>query len=127
MKISMLSKLQLASAGFLTILSRPIYAEDEIILTNPGGIDEIGPLVQKLIQFAFGLSAILTFAFLIWGGIEWITSGGDKQKYESARNRITAALVGLAIVAAAWALMNIVTNLLGIDNWTNLGIPGTSD
>lgn len=123
----MLSKLQLASAGFLTILSRPIYAEDEIILTNPGGIDEIGPLVQKLIQFAFGLSAILTFAFLIWGGIEWITSGGDKQKYESARNRITAALVGLAIVAAAWALMNIVTNLLGIDNWTNLGIPGTSD
>jgi len=124
MKLSLLSKVQLASAGVLTYIT-PVYAISDIEVKNPGGIEDINKLVNDLIKFVFGLAAVLTFAFLIWGGIEWITSGGDKQKYEAARNRITAALVGLAIVAAAWALMNIAAKLLGISDWSKLALPGS--
>ena len=124
MKLSFLSKVQLASAGVLTYIT-PVYAINDITVENPGGIEDINKLVNDLIKFVLGLAADLTFAFLIWGGIEWITSGGDKQKYEAARNRITAALVGLAIVAAAWALMNIAAKLLGISDWSKLALPGS--
>ena len=53
--------------------------------------------------------------YLVWGGIEWITSTGDKAKAESAQKRISNALVGLAIVAASWAVWNIILYFFGIN------------
>ncbi len=53
--------------------------------------------------------------FLVWGGIQWLISGGDKAKTQEAGNRITAALVGLAIIAASWALIQLISYFFGID------------
>ena len=41
-------------------------------------ITNIGTLIQGAVQGAIVVSALLVFMFLIWGGIQWITSGGDK-------------------------------------------------
>lgn len=84
---------------------------------------DLGTLISNGITVALSISGLLAFAFLIWGGIQWITSGGDKAQYEAARNRITYALVGLAIVAAAWAVMKLIGNFFGLD-LTNLKVPG---
>ena len=59
------------------------------------------------------ISALLVFSQLIWGGLEWITSGGDKGKVEGARNKITAAVIGLIIVASSFAILQLVLNFLG--------------
>jgi hypothetical protein len=40
---------------------------------------------------------------------------GEKSKLESARNKITAALIGLIIVASAWAVWTIVLKFMGLD------------
>jgi type IV secretion system pilin len=98
----------------------PVFATDtdpgNIQIDSPGiGISDFGNLISNGIKIAIMLAALLTFVFLIWGGIEWITSGGNKEKYEAARNRITAALVGLAIVAAAWAIMTIISTFFNVD------------
>jgi len=77
--------------------------------------EHLGTLISNGITVALSIAGLLTFAFLVWGGIQWITSGGDKAQYEAARNRITYALVGLAIVAAAWAVMKLIGNFFGID------------
>ena len=43
---------------------------------------------------------VIGFVFiLILGGINWITSAGDKGKVEGARSKITQALTGLAVLA----------------------------
>ena len=34
---------------------------------------------------------------LLWGGIGYITAGGDKEATQNASKRISAALIGLAI------------------------------
>ena len=125
----MISLSKLARSGALAVSTlalgaMPVFAEDvtTITINDTGyGITDLNLLISSGIKLAIILAAIITFAFLIWGGIEWITSGGDKAKYEAARNRITAALVGLAIVAAAWAIMVIVGKFLGI-NILNTGI-----
>jgi len=57
----------------------------------------------------------LVFAFLIWGAIEWITSAGDKGKMESARNKISNAIVGLVILAAVTAIFLVLQQFLGIE------------
>lgn len=74
-----------------------------------------GIFLGNIISVAMTLAAILVLAFLIWGGIEWITSAGDKSKAESARNRITSAIVGIVILSATTAIFLVVEQFLGID------------
>jgi hypothetical protein len=94
--------------------------------TNPdpnSGGKAIGQLVSNLVGALFIAAFLLTFITLIMGGISWITAGGDKQKLENARNQITHAIVGLIIVAAAFAISSLVARFFGLD-LTNLTIPG---
>lgn len=70
----------------------------------------ISGLVGVLLIFA----TIWTLFMLLQGGIEWISSGGDKTGVENAQNRITNALLGLFIVFAAWTIYIIILQFLGI-------------
>jgi len=93
-----------------------VYAQQSITIQEPAaGVKDIGKFLSAAIQVAMIIAAILTFAFLVWGGIQWIMSGGDKTQTQAARDRITMALVGLGIVAAAWALMKVIGFFFGID------------
>lgn len=79
-------------------------------------ITDLGDLITGLLNMVLFIAALLVFAYLIWGGIQWITSGGDKGKTEEARNKITAAIVGLAVVAASYAIFRVALTFLGIAN-----------
>lgn len=78
-------------------------------------ITDVGQLLTSFIGAAILVSALLVFGYLVLGGVQWITSGGDKGKTEAARNKITAALVGLAIVASAYAIMQIIAYFFGVN------------
>ncbi len=76
---------------------------------------QIGQVVSAVVGILLLIAAVLAFLYLILGGIQWITSGGDKSGMETARNRITAAVVGLIIVAASWAVMLLIGQFIGFD------------
>lgn len=59
-----------------------------------------------------GLAFILYF---LWGGLQWITAGGDKSKIEEARGKITQGLVGLAILAASFVIVKFFQTAIGLD------------
>lgn len=97
---------------------KPVYAAtNSLTIPQPPNfqITDLGKLLSNAIGLALIIAALLVFVYLIWGGISWITSGGDKAKTEEARARISAALVGLAIVAASWAVIQIVGYFFGIN------------
>lgn len=75
--------------------------------------------VNKVLVFAINgiliVSGIISFFFLLIGGVQWILAGGDKEGTEKARKRITAALIGLAIVFSAYALATLVKAVFGVD------------
>lgn len=75
----------------------------------------IGGIISMIIQLILGISGIIAFIFLLWGGLQWILSGGDKEGTEKARKRITAALIGLAIVFSAYALIIIIEQVFGVE------------
>ena len=79
-----------------------------------GFASDLGAVINGALSFVMVIAALMVLLYLILGGIEWITSGGDKGKTEEARARITAALVGLAVVAAAWAVMLLVQYFFGL-------------
>lgn len=81
---------------------------------GPFCYQDIGKLVSNGLQLGLIVASILVLLYLLWGGIQWITSGGDKNALESAKNRITAALVGTAIVASVWAIYLVIRTFLGL-------------
>jgi len=97
------------------LLAGTAFAQD-ITVPKPTGFafDNIGKLISNAVALGLIIAALLVFVYLVFGGIQWITSGGDKAGVESARNRITAALIGLVIVAAAWAIIKIIEAFFGI-------------
>lgn len=75
----------------------------------------LGLFLSNIITLFLIAAAIITFFLLIIGGIQWMTAGGDKAATESARGRITAAIIGLVLVFAVFAIMKLLSYLLGID------------
>ena len=92
---------------------------DEVKAKNAFEITDIGILLKNSLNVGLIIAAILAFAYLIWGAIDWITSEGDKQKYESSRNKITHALMGLAIMALVWLIWRLTIYFLGIGEITD--------
>ncbi len=103
-----------------------------VSLDAPSGFENLqaisfGGVIEWAIAVVLVLAAVIFFFMLVIGGIKWITSGGDKGKTEGARNQITAALVGLIIVFASWAILQLVNLIFGIDIITNLTIPAINN
>lgn len=71
--------------------------------------------LRTVLNIMLGIAGVISFIFLLWGGLQWIMAGGDKEGTEKARKKITAALIGLAIVFSAYALLYILRALFNID------------
>lgn len=90
-------------------------------ITAPSGVPvgglEIGGAGQNLIQLTitliFVIGIILAIIFIIYSGIQWVISGGDKQKLQAARNRLVYSIVGLIVIAAAFFIASTIITLLG--------------
>lgn len=80
---------------------------------------DFGQMISNVLNIILIIAVILVLFYLIMGGIAWLTSGGDKGKTESARNQITAAVVGLIIIVSSWAIMLFVQNILGLEIFGN--------
>lgn len=92
----------------------------EKIVPPDGYAENIGEYINRLLRFVMMISALLVFAQLIWGGLEWIISGGDKGKVDGARNKITAAVIGLIIVASSFAILQLTLNFIGYQSINEL-------
>ena len=80
-----------------------------------GGTDAVQRVIQSGITYLFVAATLLALFFLIFGGIQWIMSSGEKEKIEAARKRIIYAIIGLTIAFLAYFIISIVGNLFGVN------------
>ncbi len=114
-KITALATTMMTSAGFLQFATS-VYAVANFtpVAAPTGYADNAGSLINFVLRLVLVIAALLVFLYLVLGGIEYITSGGEKGKTEAARNKITSAIVGLIILAASWAILNLALGFLGL-------------
>lgn len=100
----------------LTINGTPIETPSGISGLS-GGLTQNGA-GQRIITTAIQILLVvgITFALfsLLFAAIGWITSAGDKQKIQSARNRIIFSIVGLVVVLLSFFILSVIERLLGI-------------
>jgi hypothetical protein len=75
---------------------------------------DLGAFVSNAVGVVLLVAALAAFVYLIIGGLQWITAGNDKNRFELAKDRITNAIIGLAIVALAWAIFLLLNHFFGL-------------
>lgn len=96
-------------------------AKNLCALGGTGG-GNIAKTIQNIVVFFIVLAVIIALLYLLYGGIKWITSRGDKTEVEAARNHIIAAIVGLIVVFLAVFILTIILVAFGL-KLENLKIP----
>ncbi len=107
----------------MNFLSSPVYAQVVtlqksgcIYKENPGVSAEVGVptlrcievIVQNALSFASGIVIFVLFVMLLWGGIKYLTSGGDPTKVTSAQDTLKFALLGTVLFVSAYLILNII-------------------
>ncbi|MCL2173854.1 pilin [Candidatus Saccharibacteria bacterium] len=69
-------------------------------------------LIPRMINLMLFIVGILAIVFLIFGGIRYVISGGDKTKVDAAKNTILYAIVGLVVAILGYAVVNWVIGIV---------------
>lgn len=129
MKKAYKSVLSAIILGGVWLKAAPVYAAglcpDDAKFSGLCGIDQtkIQNLPGKIVNILLILAIVLALIFLVYGGIKWITSGGDKAKVEAARSHLTAAVVGLILALLAYFILNVVVYLFTGQTFSTFDIP----
>lgn len=92
-------------------------------LCNTDKFNDPSKIVQTIVSLLLLTAVLVALFFLIFGGIKWILSGGDKGKVDAARGTIVGAIVGLVIALAAFFVLNLVAKIFGLGSIFALTIP----
>lgn len=79
-----------------------------------GGLSTTSSIIANAVTIMIIITAILSLIFLIYGGIMWITSGGDKSKISAARSRLTFAIIGLVVALGSFFIVNVIGYIFNI-------------
>ena len=105
--------------------STPVLAVEEGL--NPWGSDTLKDNLQtttglgerdprdiaaSVIRVILGFLGIVAVIIILLGGFKWMTAGGNEDKVGEAKKLITAGIIGLVIIVAAFAIATFVLNSL---------------
>lgn len=73
-----------------------------------GGLTTVQTAVGNALSIMIILAIVIVVAMIVWSGIQWASSGGDKGKVAAARGRMTWAIIGLVVVLTTFFILNII-------------------
>ena len=74
---------------------------------------DISDVITKLIPIVLSVAGLILFGMLIWGGYDFLFSGGDPAKIEAGRTKIFNAIIGFVIVFVAYFLVQLLGFIFG--------------
>ena len=86
------------------------YDKEDCDLIKHNEIDNTHTTISTPISWAFWLLAAISVIMIIVGGIRYITSQGNQQQLQSAKNTVLYAVVGLVVAIAARAIVMLVVD-----------------
>lgn len=102
----------------LSINGTPVPAPNSIPqggLFTPGTGQTTGQIIiERGIQLLFLFAILFALYHLIWGGIKWMRSEGDKQKVQAARDSIVYSVIGLLIVFLSYFVIFVIGHFFRI-------------
>lgn len=77
-------------------------------LSNTGGSEELPSLVGIVVGSLLSITGVAFFLLSLYGGFLWMTARGNDQQIEQGRNTLKAAIIGIIVVVASYAITSLV-------------------
>jgi len=91
--------------NFLTVFAQDVsYAPVKLGFVVP----QFDAALTFIIRLFFIVAGLIAIFYLLLGALAWITSGGNKESVDKAREKIQAALVGVILIFVVLAIIGVV-------------------
>jgi hypothetical protein len=81
---------------------------------DPARVSAGGRLVSIIVNLLFIVSGIIFIFIFVIGGLRYIFSGGDEKNIAGAKSQMTAGIIGILIVFAAFAIVRFIQFFTGV-------------
>jgi len=81
-------------------------------VAGPTGINSevsVPQYIGDIIKWGLSAVGLIFFILMVYAGFKWILARGKDESITKARDTVFAAIIGLAIVVAAYAITNFIT------------------
>ena len=110
---------------FLTLFLFPLAGQAAGFLDSPSlacissgqcGLADIATGFVELIRVLLGLMGAIALFYFVWGGIIWITSGGNMEKVSRGRHMMVNTVLAILVAFSSYLILSFFLNdLLGAD------------
>lgn len=102
-----------ATDPFNDVCSKP-GASSSSVCNNKNTNPIYGPtgIIGKVTKVVALISGVMAVIIIMIGGFMYITSGGDSNRLNSAKNTVLYALIGIVVIVAAQTIIIFVVNRL---------------
>lgn len=87
-------------------------AQPNIVPPVDLSLPRVYSLFVNIMNWIFSFAIVLAVIIIIWGGITYMTAGGDETKTGTAKKRVLYGLLGVAVILAAWGLIFLISQFL---------------
>lgn len=69
---------------------------------------DLAGYIAAIYKYGVGVVAILAVIVIMWGGLVWLTSGGNTGQIDNAKQWISGAVLGLIIALTSFLILNTI-------------------
>lgn len=100
------------SIAILSLLPAGVLAYDApVVSIKESDKTDVAAIIGKVIDWILLLVGAITVLFIIYAGIMYVTSSGNKDQIERAKQTLTYAVIGLVVIILAGVIVNLVIGL----------------
>ena len=103
--------------GMMGLLISPVvaFAQPPFVPGDPAvqSLKGFYGVVCIATQWVLVFGLIIGVLFIIYGGVKYITSGGDETKSKEGKKTIITAIIGVVFLLLAVVIVRIVANFIG--------------
>ncbi|MCK5481702.1 MAG: hypothetical protein KAJ06_11165, partial [Gammaproteobacteria bacterium] len=116
-------KNKLIKFSIFAIIALTLFTAVDFALAQDIGIDYAGNIglqeasetdaktfIVNIIKYVLTFLGIIAVVMVMYGGFIWMTSNGQPDRIQKAKNTLIAAVIGLIIVLSAFAIVTFIAN-----------------
>ena len=96
------------------LLSQSVNFGGQTIQGPLVGINSVGDVVTRLLQFLLPLAGVVLLFVFIWGGYDFMMSQGNPEKVKGAQAKITTGIIGFGILIFSYLVVKLIATIFGL-------------
>lgn len=79
------------------------------------GLTSVAAIINRVVaEFLVPIAAVILFFVFLWGGYDFLFSGGSPDKIKSGRAKITAGLIGFVFIIISYVLVRVIAYVFNL-------------